>query len=318
MNQGICEMNHQKSVIGILGAGAVGLSIAGKLASTARVFVACRSSHARAITDRGLQMSGSWGDQLVTGITCINGPEDISENPAFVLITSKGTDTAAICDQYQTILRTCPVVTLQNGIGNEEIISRYAPVTIGGTIITNFSVEGEGHVRVKSESGPVVVGSWYEDHTEVVNGFVSLLTSAGIPAIPSPDIKSAKWGKSLLNIAVNPLCALLGISVGATGDATLQPVITGLIHETFAVMDALGIRVAYPDADAYLEHLYTVQIPDFYHVFPSMYYDIRDGKQTEIDLLNGYVAREGSRLGIATPYNQCIADLIRARQKQMA
>lgn len=318
MNQDNGEINHNKRVIGILGAGAVGLSIAGKLAYIARVFVACRQNHARVIRDKGLQMSGSWGDQLVTGITCITGPDDISETPSFVLITSKGTDTAAICEQYQALMSTCPVVTLQNGIGNEEIISRYTPVTIGGTIITNFSVEGEGHVRVKSESGPVVVGSWFGDHTREVSEFVSLLTSAGIPAIPSPDIKAAKWGKSLLNIAVNPLCALLGISVGATGDETLRPVIAGLIHETFAVMDALGIQVSYQNADAYLKHLYTVQIPDFYQVFPSMYYDVRDGKKTEIDLLNGYVAREGSRLGIATPYNQCIADLIRARQKQMA
>lgn len=306
-----------KPSVGILGAGAVGLSLAGKLAPWASVFVACRPSHAEAIRKRGLMMSGTWGDQTVTGITCIDGPEDLPAETDYFIITAKGTDTLHVCRDYKDVIRSRPVVTLQNGIGNEEIISRYAGVTIAGTIITNFSVEGSGHVRVKSESGPVMVGIWGGDGpSSVLSGFVSLMEHAGIPIRTSPDIKGAKWGKSLLNIAVNPLCALLTMPVGGAGDEVLRPVISGLIHETYAVMQALGISVEWPSAEDYLAHLYLVQIPDFSQVYPSMFYDIRDHKLTEIDLLNGYIETEGQRLGIPTPYNRCIADLIRARQKQ--
>lgn len=311
-----CRNNKELSVpkIVILGAGAVGLSLAGRLAPFSSIFIACRPAHATAIQIRGLQMSGIWGDGFISGITCISGPRDIPPDVDYIIITAKGTDTLKICDEYQDALRLCPVVTLQNGIGNEEIISRYAPITIGGTIITNFSVEGDGHVRVKSGSGPLMAGIWGGGDENLVLRFVTHLSSAGIPASVSPDIRGAKWGKSLLNIAVNPLCAILGIPVGGTGDDSLKAVISGLIHETFAVMQALQIQVSWNTAEEYLDHLYHVQIPDFYPVYPSMYYDIRDGKMTEIDLLNGYIAEEGERLNISTPFNRCIADLIRAKQ----
>lgn len=301
----------------ILGAGAVGLSLAGKLASSASVSVACRPAHAAAIRERGLLMSGTWGDQTVLGITCISGPEEFPPDIDYVIVTAKGTDTLKICREYKDVIRSRPVVTLQNGIGNEEIISRFARVTIGGTIITNFSVEGTGHVRVKSESGPVTVGLWGDrSPASVLTGFVSLMEHSGIAIRTCPDIQSAKWGKSLLNIAVNPLCALLTMPVGGAADESLLPVISGLIHETFAVMQAQNIVVEWRSAEEYLVHLYHVQIPDFSEVYPSMFYDIRDHKMTEIDLLNGYIEKEGKRFGIPTPYNQCISDLIRAKQKQ--
>ncbi len=298
----------------ILGAGAVGLSLAGRLASHSSVYVACRPSHAASINERGLKMSGIWGDQIVPGITCISGPSEIPADADYLIITAKGTDTQKICEEYQQSLRTCPVVTLQNGIGNEDTISRYASVTIGGTIITNFSIEGDGHVRVKSESGPVMAGLWNGGDPDQVARLVSHFSSCGIPAHISPDIRGAKWEKSLLNIAVNPLCGILQIPVGSTGDVILKEIISGLIHETFAVMQAHHIRVSWVNAEEYLNHLYTIQIPDFYPVFPSMYYDIRDGKKTEIDLLNGYIAAEGARLNIPTPMNQCITDLVKMKQ----
>jgi len=314
MMDGRGDTNMIRPVVVILGAGAVGLSLAGKLAPVSSVFVACRPRHASAIRDRGLMMSGTWGDQIVPDITCIDGPDASLPDANFIIITSKGIDTQHICAEYSDLIRSRPVVTLQNGIGNEDVISRYSGLTIGGTIITNFSIEGDGHVRVKSESGPVTVGLWNSGNREVLTALVALMEDAGIPIRIRSDIRSAKWGKSLLNIAVNPLCALFSVPVGRTGEPDPARIISRLIAETFAVMDALGIAVDWPTPEAYLTHLFTVQIPDFAQVYPSMYYDIRDGKQTEIELLNGYVAAEGDRLGIATPYNHCIADLIRFRQ----
>lgn len=304
----------KKPNVVILGAGAVGLSLAGRLSEVSSVFATCRPSHITAIRERGLLMSGIWGDRVVSGIECIEGPDTCPPDVDYVLITAKGTDTESICREYADVIRSRPVITLQNGIGNEDIISNYSGVTIGGTIITNFSFQGDGHVRVKSESGPVMVGLWKDSDSEVLNRFVTLMKKVEIPIQISSDIRSAKWGKSLLNIAVNPLCALLSVPVGSTREQNLANIITGLITETFAVMNALGITVEWHSPDAYLSHLFTVLIPDFAQVYPSMYYDIRDGKRTEIDLLNGYVATEGDRLKIATPYNHCIVDLIRFRQ----
>jgi len=181
-------------------------------------------------------------------------------------------------------------------------------------VTTNFSVEGPAQVRVKSESGPMMLGVWSGGDAAGLDRLIGIVRAAGIPVERSPDIRAGKWAKSLLNITVNPLCALFSVPVGATADDRLRGVIAHLVEETFAVMAAEGVRVPWATPEAYLAHLFGVQIPDFAAVYPSMYYDIKMGRKTEIDLLNGYVAALGERHGIPTPYNRCIADLIRFRE----
>ncbi|NLM82531.1 MAG: 2-dehydropantoate 2-reductase [Candidatus Methanoculleus thermohydrogenotrophicum] len=301
----------QRPVILILGAGAVGLSLAGRLARVATVYAACRPVHAGAIRERGLMMEGIWGTGTVDGIIPVAGPEEVPVGVDFVIITAKGTDTLAICEEYARVIQDQPVASLQNGIGNEDIIAHYTDTVIGGTVTTNFSVVGPGHVRVLSESAPACLGVWSGNGGEALDRLVVIIRSAGIPVEVSPDIRVGKWTKALLNIAVNPICAILRAPVGAAGDEDIREIVTGLISETFAVADAEGVRLPWATADDYLAHLFEVQIPDFAAVYPSMYYDVRQGRQTEIDLLNGYVARLGELHGIPTPQNRCIAGLVR-------
>ena len=108
----------QRPVVLILGAGAVGLSLAGRLLSVATVYAACRPAHAGAIRERGLVMEGIWGNATHGGITCVTGPDEVPPGIDFVIITAKGTDTRAICEEYAGQLRDRPVASLQNGIGN--------------------------------------------------------------------------------------------------------------------------------------------------------------------------------------------------------
>ncbi|WP_342770686.1 MULTISPECIES: 2-dehydropantoate 2-reductase [unclassified Methanoculleus] len=300
----------QHPVILILGAGAVGLSLAGKLTTVARVYAACRPAHAAAIRERGLIMEGVWGDGTVDGITPVTGPDEVPPAVDAVVITAKGTDTRAICEEYAGVIRGRPMASLQNGIGNEEIIAEYTDTVIGGTVTTNFSVAGPGRVRVQSESAPMHLGAWSGDGG-APGRLIEIVRSAGIPVEADDDIRSGKWTKALLNIAVNPLCALLLAPVGVAADENIREIVVGLIRETYAVADAEGVRLPWATADDYLAHLFSVQVPDFAAVYPSMYYDLRRGRRTEIDLLNGYVARLGKRHGIPTPHNRCIAGLVR-------
>jgi len=303
--------SSERPVILVLGAGAVGLSLAGRLRSAATVYAACRPVHAGAIRERGLVMEGIWGNGTVDGITPVAGPQDVPVTVDFVIITAKGTDTRTICEEYAGVIRGRPVASLQNGIGNEEIIAEYTDTVIGGTVTTNFSVVGPGHVRVLSESAPVQLGVWSGDAAATLERLIGVIREAGIAVEAIGDIRSGKWTKALLNIAVNPLCAILRAPVGAAADNDIREIIAGLIRETFAVASAEGVRLPWATADDYLAYLFDVQVPDFAAVYPSMYYDLRRGRRTEIDLLNGYVARVGERHGIETPYNRCIAGLIR-------
>lgn len=259
-------------------------------------------------------MEGVWGERTVREIACVAGPGEAPPAPDLVIVTAKGFDTRAVCEEYADVLRGRTVASLQNGIGNEEVIADYAGTVIGGTVTTNFSVVGDGHVRVKSQSSPMVFGLWSGPDADALPRLVDLIRSAGILVEASTDIRSAKWSKSLLNLSVNPICALLSIPVGKAADPRLQRVIREIVSETFAVMDAEGVGTRWPSAEAYLDHLFAVQVPDFATAYPSMYYDIQAGRRTEIDLLNGYIADLGERRGIPTPYNRCIADLVRFRE----
>lgn len=305
--------SSERLVILILGAGAVGLSLAGRLRSAATVYAACRPVHAGAIRERGLVMEGIWGNGTVGGIIPVAGPWEVPAAVDFVIITAKGTDTRTICEEYAGIVRGRPVASLQNGIGNEEIIAEYTDIVIGGTVTTNFSIVGPGHVRVSSESAPMQLGVWSGngDTAAALERLIGVIRSAGIAVEASSDIRAGKWTKALLNIAVNPLCAILRAPVGAAADSEIREIIAGLIRETFAVASAEGVCVPWATADDYLAYLFGVQVPDFAAVYPSMYYDLQRGRRTEIDLLNGYIARLGERHGIETPYNRCIAGLIR-------
>ena len=308
----------QQPTVLILGAGAVGLSLAGKLHGVATACVACRQVHASAIMERGLVIEGVWGDRTVRGIRCVMGPEDLPTSIDFIIITAKGTDTRAICEEYAAVIRDRPTATLQNGIGNEEIIAEYTDTVIGGTVTTNFSVLGPGHVRVLSESAPMRLGIWSggADAARALDRLIALIRSASIPVEAEPDIRAGKWAKALLNIAVNPICALLRAPVGVAADPELRETVSSLIRETFAVAGAEGVKLPWATPDEYLGYLFGVQIPDFAAVYPSMYYDLQRGRRTEIDLLNGYIAAAGERRGIETPYNRCITALVRSAEKQ--
>jgi 2-dehydropantoate 2-reductase len=316
-------MTPPKPTILIIGAGAVGLSLAGKLARVATVYAVCRKRHADVIRARGLRMEGVWGDQTVQDITCITVPDEPLPHADLIFVTAKGIDTRSICTTYAGMLRGRPVASIQNGIGNEEVIAGFTDHVIGGTITTNFSIAGAGHVKVRSQSAPMKLGIYpiggsNEDTDEktanALRRLLEILEDAGIPAEKSSSIRSDIWGKSLLNIAVNPIGALLGVPVGALQEAHLREIIGALIRETYAVTEKDGIRLPWKDADAYLTHLFSVQIPDFAAVFTSMHHDILNGRMTEIDLLNGYVAERGAELGIPTPYNRCITNLIHFRE----
>ncbi|WP_292521817.1 2-dehydropantoate 2-reductase [Methanoculleus sp.] len=309
--------SRQPPVILVLGAGAVGLALAGRLARVATVYAACRPVHADAIRERGLVMEGVWGDGTVRELVPVTGPDGVPPAVDFVIVTAKGTDTHAISREYAGAIRGRPTASLQNGIGNEEILAACTPTVIGGTVTTNFSVVGPGHVRVQSESAPMRLGIWSGDGT-ALDRLIAIVQSAGIAVEADPDIRSGKWTKALLNIAVNPICALLRSPVGVAADPDIRETVTALIRETYAVAAAEGVRLPWATADGYLDYLFRVQVPDFAAVYPSMYYDLRQGRRTEIDLLNGYVARLGERHGIATPHNQCIAGLVRYAERHPA
>jgi len=198
----------------ILGAGAVGLPLAAKLSRVADVVAVTRESYARAVSSQGLLISGAWGSETVR-FPCVSELTDKNDFD-YILITSKSQDTEGICRQYKGLIGTSEVASLQNGIGNEETISRYTDRIIGGVVMTGFIRSGDREVHVTANAGPMQLGRFPNGLDAGVQGLADLMTRAGIPVETAEHIKEKLWSKNLINCSLNPLSAHHGCHVRET------------------------------------------------------------------------------------------------------
>lgn len=296
----------------VLGAGAVGLCVAAKLSHVCEVHAVSRKKSADAITSSGFALTGIWGEGRYRFSVSDGVPA--GEHYDYIFITSKSQDTETICRQYAAVIRDTETISLQNGIGNEEIISRYTNRVIGGMIITGFEWRGDAGVYVSVEAGPMKLGRFPSGMDTGVERLVELVRSAGIRVEASRAITSDLWSKTLYNCALNPLGAVMGVPYGKLNQPASWRIIEQIVREGFKVVEAEGVNLPWKDADEYLAYLRTVQLPATALHHSSMLQDITKGRLTEIRFINGAVVEKGHKHGIPTPYNTCIVDLIRFRE----
>ncbi|MCK9580928.1 MAG: ketopantoate reductase family protein [Methanoregula sp.] len=296
----------------ILGAGAVGLPLAAKLSHVADVVAVTRENYARAISRDGLVIHGAWGDES-NRFTCVSELKDEGDFD-YVLITSKSQDTESLCRQYKDLIGSSEVASFQNGIGNEETISGYSDRVIGGVVLTGFVREGDREIRVTANAGPMQIGRFPQGCDAGVEGLADIMKRAGIPVETTDHIKGKLWSKNLINCSLNPLSAISYVTYGELKEPNSWHIIEQLVREIYAVVKKEGISLQWKDPDTFLGYLNGALIPVMAGHSSSMLQDILHGHLTEIDYLNGAVVTSGKRLGIATPYNACVSDLIRFRE----
>jgi 2-dehydropantoate 2-reductase len=296
----------------VLGAGAVGLSVAAKLSTICEVHAVSRKKNSDAISTNGFHLTGIWGAGTFRFSIADSVPEGARYD--YIFITAKSQDTQALCKEYAAIIRGTETVSLQNGIGNEEIISRFTDNVIGGMIITGFEWQGIDRVHVSVEAGPAKLGRFPAGLDEPVLRLVALMAQAGIPVEGTAEIRSDLWGKTLYNCALNPLGAVMGVPYGDLFQPAAWRIISEIVKEGFSVIQAEGIRLPWASAEEYIRHLHDVQLPATARHHSSMLQDIARGRPTEIDFLNGAIVAQGAVHGITTPVNTCIVDLVKFRE----
>jgi len=298
----------------VLGAGAVGLTIAAKLSCIADVHAVARMRHVDAVQERGFLMTGIWGEGTYR-FSCSEDLPETWQDADYYIITAKSTGTEGICRQFTDAIRGREVVSLQNGIGNEEIIARFTDRVIGGMIITGFEWRGDASVHVSVEAAPMKLGRFPSGMDDAVEGLAALMRETGIRVEATGGIRTDIWGKTLYNCALNPLGALMNVPYGALTDPHAWAIVTAIVREAFCVAEAEGVLLPWETAETYLEYLRTTQLPATAAHHSSMLQDITGGRKTEIDFLNGAVAEIAERHGIDVPYNSCITELIRFRER---
>jgi len=297
--------------IAVLGAGAVGLTVAAQLSGVCDVHAVCRKKHADAIREHGFIKTGLWGDEVCHFSASEELPD---EDFDYIIITSKSTDTRAVCEQFRDTIRDHEVVSLQNGIGNEEIISEYTSKVTGGMIIVGFEWKGPGEVHVSVVGGPIKLGRFPGGPDPAVERLVKTFRAAGLNTEESPEIRGDLWGKTLYNCALNPLGALMEVPYGKLLNPSAWHIIEGIVEEAFAVCEAEAVPLAWETSEEYLRDLHDVLVPDTAEHHSSMYQDLHLRRKTEIDFLCGAVVRKGRKHGLDTPVNRTLVDLIRFRE----
>ena len=298
--------------IAVLGCGAIGSLYAAHLARVpgAEVWgVDPWAEHVAAMESRGLRVTGL-ADFTVT----VHAATDGGDLPAcdFGIVATKAQHTRVAVAGARAALAGAAVVSVQNGLGNEEIIAEFVPRVIRGSIVTAGTIVAPGVVRYDAPGD-----SWFGPFeprpapmSEVAR-LAGLLTEGGLRTHALADARGPQWTKVIFNAATSPLAALTGLPVGRVcTDAGLRQQVDRLIAEAETVCGRAGIALTRPPRDAVAE-----AITEAYEHKPSMLQDILGRRATEIDVLNGGIAAEGRRMGVPTPLHDCMVALVRGLER---
>ena len=293
----------------IVGCGAVGGIFAAHLARLEDVEVHAyevNREHVRAMNERGLRISGA-ADFTVP----LHATWDASEIPACDLgiVATKSTQTRPAIEQTKRVFgRASAVCSVQNGVGNEEILAEHVKYVIRGTTFPAGHFIGPGHVGFDI-NGDTWIGPFEPTNTpyEFVQRLSDLLNRSGLRVIPLEDARGAQWTKLIFNAATNPVGALTLLHHrAATRLPSTAALFEELIAEGEAVAMALGIEL-HGDSRALVEK--GASAPGKHNA--SMLQDVLARRQTEVDFMNGAIVEWGKKTGVPTPLNRAMWELIK-------
>jgi 2-dehydropantoate 2-reductase len=290
----------------ILGTGAMACLFGARLAPVAEVTLLGTWAEAlEAVRTRGIRVENS-GQAVEARVRACGVPADCAGAPlALVLVKSWQTERAA------TMLEECLApdgiaVTLQNGLGNREKLAAHlgeARVSLGVTT-SGATLLGPGHIRAGGD------GVTHLANREDLVPLAELLESAGFDVESADDVEALAWGKAVINAAINPVTALLRFPNGellSPSQVGAWEVSCNAALEAAAVAAARGVRLPFDDPVGQVAEVARRTAENR----SSMLQDVERGRPTEIDAINGAIASEGERLGVPTPVNRMLWNLVR-------
>jgi len=296
--------------VAILGAGAMGTLFAYHLAErNAVTLVDVRGDVVDTINAQG---GVAMGDSPVRNVVATrDSARAFPTNFLFVFVKAPNT-LAAVRPFAGQLNPATPIVSLQNGLGNEEAIKAalggHVPLVIG---ITNEAALAVGHGRSRRQgTGTTVVGSAGAS-TATVRSVQQLIGRGGLECSIAYDIRPHQWGKLLANATINPISALADAKNGiVTTDPNAAELARCVAFEAAAVARALRVNLPFGDPWEYVGTIVDASAESR----NSMTVDLGAHLKTEIDHVNGAIVAAGRRLGVPTPYNDALLRLVKAKE----
>jgi 2-dehydropantoate 2-reductase len=291
----------------IVGCGAIGSIFGAHLARLEDTEVYAYDvweDHTRAINERGLRISGA--ANFNARLRATSDPSAIPQCD-FGIVATKSTHTRSAIAQTAHIFGAhSAVCSVQNGVGNEEILAEHVRYVIRGTTFPAGHVVEPGHAAFDI-NGDTWIGPFEPTNTAYarVEQLAALLNRAGLCVIPLEDARGAQWTKLIFNASTNPVGALTLLHHGAAARfLPTSALFNALIAEGEAVAKALGIQL-HGDPRALVQK--GANAPGKHRA--SMLQDILAKRQTEVDFMNGAIADWGESLGVPTPLNRALWQL---------
>ena len=332
-------MTKKRIKLGIIGAGSLGSLFGGYLASirsdsySTEVFLFCRKTHADQINKNGLILNRGQTELIIHDIQAYTNPDEarnflLKESDYafdFIFLTTKTYDIVTAILEYKKLIDLSKyLVILQNGIGNEEIISNYCPknkiiriVTSNGALLNKpgyVTHTGAGFTKVGIPFQKIfnIEDSELEVAQKNLKILSELLNLAGIETIIVDDIIKECWEKVFVNVGINAIGALTRLKNGEMlKNEGIKHLMGIAIKEALKVAELRSINLSKKDfiALAYDVARKTSENKN------SMLQDIIKGKKTEIDFINGRIVRLGEELGTNTPINETLTYLIKGLER---
>ncbi len=301
----------------ILGAGAMGClyGAAFHRAGCQVMFVDVNQAHIDAINANGLELETRAGTEHLPIPARL--PGDIGAAVDLVVVFTKTFHTdAALAGIAAAIGPDTWLLSLQNGLGNDKRLAAHAAkerVMVGASSMPSDLV-GPGKVRSHGEGGSRLYPAFGGDPA-FARQVCELLSRGGLPAALEPDIQGAIWSKAIFNATMNPLCALTRRTPGFLGaHDESRALIRELVEEGVAVANASGVAIpAQPIHD--LTH---VSVTDHANHEASMLQDVKAGRRTEVDAINGAIVEAARAAGVAAPLTETLWRLVKLEEAKLA
>jgi 2-dehydropantoate 2-reductase len=303
--------------VAVVGAGAMGCLYGAALhrGGAEVVLVDVNPEHLDAINENGLELDTRRGIERLS--LPARRPEELAEPVDLVLLFTKTfhTDTA-LEGVAAAIGPGTHVLTLQNGLGNDEAVARHVAraKVIAGISTLPSDLAGPGKVRSHGEGGSQIYPAFGGDPT-FAQDVADRLTAGGLPTTLATDIQAAIWGKAIFNAVMNTLCALTRRTPGFLGaHEESRALIHAAVEEGVAAAQACGVNVD----GAKIHALIQVSVTDHADHEASMLQDVKAGRRTEVDAIAGAIVRAAAAKDVACPVLETLWRLVKLEEAKLS
>lgn len=305
--------------IAVLGAGALGCAIGGTLAQAGNSVVLINRNPAQvdAINTHGLVMRTPDGEQVVRSVTAATSAESLAPVDLVIVLVKSFHTEAAMSSATQLVGADTTVLSLQNGLGHEDVLAAIVGrehVLAGKTYVGGVML-APGHIISGTAGKETLIGELDGTISERTQRIAATFNAAGLATTVSDNILGTMWDKLLINVSTGAVSGITRLPYGPLYEIPeIEATAVAAVQEAMDVAAASGVKLSFTDPrDAWRKA--SAGLPADFKT--SMLQSLEKGSVTEIDFINGAVVRWGRRCGVPTPVNAtlvaCIKGIERAR-----